>query len=229
VAIARVTQAVLSRPRARGPFTGAVLLLHGGKVKSVEPVRRTNLALARMRPFAAEIDRRAGRRGVAAFLLRDRLQGWNGADADPVVDARWALEHIEQRYGPIPVVLLGHSMGGRAALRAAGHPRVAGVVALAPWVPEGEPVGQLHDRSVLIAHGSADRVTEPELSLSFAQRAREDGAEVEYRVIPRGDHAMLRSAREWHALAAEFAVRCLPARPADGENSADEDHEASLS
>lgn len=215
MAIARETQAVLSTPRARVPLTGAVLLLHGGKAKSVEPVRRTSLAVARMRPFAAEINRRAGSRGVAAFLLRDRLSGWNGVDADPVVDARWALERIEQRYGPIPVVLLGHSMGGRAALRAAGYPRVTGVVALAPWVPEGEPVGQLRDRSVLIVHGSADRVTEPELSRSFAQRAQEDGVDVEYRVIPRGDHAMLRSAREWHALAAESAVRFLPGRPVD--------------
>ena len=111
-------------------------------------------------------------------------------------------------------------MGGRAALRAAGHPRVTGVVALAPWVPEGEPVSQLCGRSVLVAHGSADRVTSPELSRSFAQRAQEDGIDLEYRVIPRGDHAMLRSARVWHALAADFATRCLLGKSGDDDDKA---------
>jgi dipeptidyl aminopeptidase/acylaminoacyl peptidase len=61
-------------------------------------------------------------------------------------------------------------------------------------------------------HGDADRVTSPELSRSFAQRAQEDGVDVEYRVIPHGDHAMLRSARQWHVMAAEFATRCLLAQ-----------------
>ncbi len=211
---------VLSTPRLPGPMVGAVLLLHGGKARSAERTRPTSLAVARMRPFAAEIGRLAGRNGIGAFLLRDRLRGWNGAAAEPVVDALWALERIEQRYGPIPVVLLGHSMGGRAALRAAGRPSVRGVVALAPWLPEAEPVGQLRGRSVLIAHGDADRVTDPALSLAYAQRAQAEGIDLEYRVIPRGDHAMLRSARVWHALAARFAVRCLVAPSGDDDDEA---------
>ena len=42
---------------------------------------------------------------------------------------------VAGRFGPdLPVCLIGHSLGGRAALLAAGQPTVAGVVALAPWV-----------------------------------------------------------------------------------------------
>jgi dienelactone hydrolase len=220
VASGRRVDPVLSTPRLPGPVAGAVLLLHGGKADSTEQTRPTSLAVARMRPFAAEIGRQGRRSGIAAFLLRDRLRGWNGAAADPVVDALWALERIEQRYGPVPVVLLGHSMGGRAALRAAGQPSVRGVVALAPWLPEAEPVGQLRGRSVLIAHGDADRVTDPARSLSYAERAQAEGIDLEYRVIPRGDHAMLRSARVWHALAAQFAVGRLLAPSSDDDDEA---------
>ena len=37
----------------------------------------------------------------------------------------------------MPVVLLGHSMGGRTAVAVADDPSVVGVVALAPWLPAG--------------------------------------------------------------------------------------------
>lgn len=210
IARAAAQHPVLSTPRLRGPVTGAVLLLHGGKAHSEEEMRPTSLAAARMRPFAAAIGRRAGSSGIAALLLRNRLRGWNGPDADPVTDALWALELIEQRYGPVPVVLLGHSMGGRTALHTAAEPHVAGVVALAPWIPEGEPPPPApRGRPVLIVHGDRDRVTDPARSRSYAQRAQADGLDVEYRVIPNGDHAMLRSARTWHSLAADFAARSL--------------------
>jgi dienelactone hydrolase len=215
MATARAAHAVLSAPRVRSPMAGAVLLLHGGEADSGDRVRRISLAAARMRPFASAISQRARSSGIGVFRLRNRVRGWNGENADAVVDALWALDRIEQRYGPVAVVLLGHSMGGRAALRAAGHPRVTGVVALAPWVPEGEPVEQLRGRSVLIAHGDADRVTDPALSRAYARRAQADGFDVEYREVSHGDHGMLRGAATWHALAADFAVRCVQSRSAE--------------
>ena len=43
----------------------------------------------------------------------------------------------------MPVVVLGHSMGGRTACRVADHDLVRGVVALAPWLPPGESVADL--------------------------------------------------------------------------------------
>jgi rhodanese-related sulfurtransferase len=39
----------------------------------------------------------------------------------------------------VEVVLVGHSMGRRAALRAGGDPQVAAVCALAPWTPPSTP------------------------------------------------------------------------------------------
>ncbi|MGR4852480.1 alpha/beta fold hydrolase [Streptomyces sp. LARHCF252] len=51
-------------------------------------------------------------------------------------DARRALGELARRAGDVPVVLVGHSMGGRAALRAADAPQVRAVPALAPWCPD---------------------------------------------------------------------------------------------
>ncbi|WP_420712490.1 alpha/beta hydrolase, partial [Streptomyces sp. SPB78] len=85
-----------------------------------------------------------------------------------------ALDALAARDGDRPVVLLGHSMGGRAALRAAGHPTVRGIVALAPWCPEGEPVAQLAGRELVILHGDQDRVTSPDASWRLLARAREE-------------------------------------------------------
>lgn len=220
MATERAAHAVLSAPRRSGRLAGAVLLLHGGEADSVARVRRTSLAVARMRPFAGAIERRAGSSAIGVFRLRNRVRGWNGERADAAADALWALDQNAQQYGPVPIVLLGHSMGGRAALRAAGQPGVMGVVALAPWVPEGEPVEQLRDRSVLIVHGDVDRVTDPALSRAYAQSASAAGADVEFRAIARGDHAMLRSAATWHAMAADFAVQRLLARSGDADGQA---------
>lgn len=58
-----------------------------------------------------------------------------------------------RRFGATPVVMLGHSLGGRAAVRSAGAAGVRGVVALAPWLPEDEPVDQLAGRALAILHG----------------------------------------------------------------------------
>jgi pimeloyl-ACP methyl ester carboxylesterase len=164
------------RPRLRimasGAQTGSVvLLIHGGRARSREPVPRGSLALARMRMFAPAILSAGGGAGTAVALLRNRYRGWNEPRADPVEDAAWALEEIERRFGRVPVILVGHSMGGRAALRVAGHPAVLGVAALAPWLPDREPLAQLEGRTVLVAHGDRDSTTSPADSLAFVRRA----------------------------------------------------------
>ena len=125
-----------------------------------------------MIPVAAAV--RHALRGSGAVVLRPRfrVRGWNGAQASPVGDLNETLDSIAATYGAVPVVLIGHSMGARAAVRAAAHPAVTAVAGLAPWLPPGEPVGQLAGRRVLLAHGTADSITHPADTWAFLERAR---------------------------------------------------------
>ena len=127
-------------PTRTTPPRAAVLVLHGGKAESRGPVEPRQLTVRRMQPFVRSISSLGG--DLAVGQIRYRYRGWNEAAADAVADVEFALVAIGERYGPVPVVLVGHSMGGRAALQAAGHSRVRGVVALAPWLPDTDPVEQ---------------------------------------------------------------------------------------
>jgi pimeloyl-ACP methyl ester carboxylesterase len=168
-----------------------------------------------MIPVAGAIGQALRGRGVAVRRPRFRVRGWNGAQASPVQDLSELLDDVRGRYGPVPVVLVGHSMGARAALRAAGHPSVVAVAGLAPWLPPGEPVGQLAGRSIMLAHGTADFVTSAAETWAYAERARPltTVAEIEVRG---GDHPMLRRASLWHALAAAFSCLSLGVPPPGG-------------
>ncbi|MFG2894175.1 alpha/beta hydrolase [Streptomyces sp. NPDC048248] len=189
---------VLSRrpetPRA------AVLLLHGGRADGLEAPTRWNLPGRRMVPFARAIARATREENVALGAVRYRHRGWNGTRADAAADAQRALDDLTALLGELPVVLVGHSMGGRAALRAARHPSVGGVVGLAPWCPDEEPVDHLTGKRVVLLHGDRDRVTDPRATALFAGRARTAGAEAYALTMPGGDHAMLRGAGAWHDL-----------------------------
>lgn len=178
------------------------LVLHGGKAHSYQAAMPSQLAAVRMRPFAAAMQRRGSALGLAVSSLGYRYQGWNADAQSPVVDARWALEELRNRYGDVPVVLVGHSMGGRAVLRVAGTAAVTGVVALAPWLERTDPVQPLVGKRVLIAHGNLDFVTSPRASRKFATRAQAAGADVTYRTIHGDSHAMLLRPRSWHRLTA---------------------------
>lgn len=185
-----------------------VLVLHGGREASLDPVTARQLAVLRLVPFARLIQRR-GRGRVAVARLRYRLRGWNarpGQPPAPVTDARWALSQLTERFGELPIGLVGHSMGGRTALRIGGEPGVRGVVGLAPWLPPGEPIEQLVPRRVLLVHGTADRMTDPMLTAAFADRLQRAGGAVNLVRIADGRHAMLRRPRLWHELATQFVL-----------------------
>jgi pimeloyl-ACP methyl ester carboxylesterase len=199
----------------RGPAgpgaRGIVLVLHGGRSASTAPTAPWQLTVLRMVPLARSVRcaaTAAGRAAVEVDRPRFRLRGWNGAEASPVGDLEGWLDAIAARPVPGPVALIGHSMGARAALRAAGHPAVVAVAGLAPWLPPDEPVGQLAGRRVLLAHGDRDRVTSPVRTWAYAERAREV-TDVTAVAVDGGEHAMLRRARFWHHLAADFTLAAL--------------------
>jgi alpha-beta hydrolase superfamily lysophospholipase len=191
---------------------GVVLILHGGADRSRVPVAWWRLAVVRMAPFASTIVRRAGDE-LAVVRLKNRVRGWNGTRRDPVHDARWALERIRQVLPDVPVVLVGHSMGGRVALQLSAEPDVVGVAALAPWI-ESDTRQPPPGVALLLAHGSADRVTDPRRTDVLARRYADAGVAVRHVVLEGGKHAMLHDARRWHDLVAEFVIGVLvgPAR-----------------
>ncbi|HVV77547.1 MAG TPA: alpha/beta fold hydrolase [Mycobacteriales bacterium] len=182
------------------------LVLHGGKERSHDAALPSQLAALRMRPFAKTLQRRGAAHGLAVSSLGYRYRGWNGDEASPVADARWALDALGDRHGDVPVVLVGHSMGGRAALRVADHGRVVGVVALAPWLTPNDPVAPLVGPRTMILHGNLDFVTSPRMSRRFAARARAAGADISYRVVHGDNHAMLLRAPTWHRLTARAVL-----------------------
>ncbi|MFJ3763706.1 alpha/beta hydrolase [Streptomyces sp. NPDC090082] len=210
----------LGRPvssRSAAAAGGVVLLLPDGEpVSARRPSARTHAA---MLPLGRALVRAGRPEGLAAHVVRYRARGWNGTDADLVTDASWAVEEAVRRYGDVPVCLLGHGMGARAALRAAGHPAVAAVLALAPWLPEDdvaaepEPVRQLVGRRVLLVHGTNDARTDPELSFRFAERAKKANRETCRFEVHSDGHALRQYAAEVRALAGDFVLGALFSRP----------------
>ena len=193
---------------------GVVLLIHGGAETGTSRVRWSGLAALRMSPFALAITRRARRAGddVAVLRLKNRVRGWNGAAQDPLRDARWALDRVRGTLPGIPVVLVGHSMGGRVVLRLADEPAVAGVVALAPWIAADarRPRAGI---PVLLVHGTKDRITDPRRTAALAKRWSAAGVDVCHVVVAGGDHPMLRQASRWHDTVADLVSEAL--RPPD--------------
>jgi predicted esterase len=201
--------AALAPRRVPAEPRAAVLFLHGGRADSTAASRPWHLAALRMKPFVRATAAALADTSVALAEVRYRVRGWNGAAADALRDTERALGELTDLVGEVPVVLVGHSMGGRAALAAAGAPQVRGVLALAPWCPPDEPAAHLRGTHVVLLHGDRDRVTDPGESVAYADRAREAGAEVDLRIVPGGDHAMLRDSATWHRTATAAVLSLL--------------------
>lgn len=173
------------------------------------------LAAASVRALGRRLARAARGEGLAAHAVHYRWRGWNGTEANLARDANWAVEEAVRRYGDVPVCLAGFDMGGRAALRAAGHEAVNSVLAIAPWLPEDdvaappEPVKQLAGRRVLLVHGTNDQRTDPELSFRLAARAKKANREVCRFEVHSDGHGLHQHRDEVLALAEDFVMGTL--------------------
>ena len=189
---------------------GAVVVLHGGASRGESAtVSPAQLSVLRMVPVARRIAR-DGRSRLAVHRLLNSHRGWD-ARTTPVMDAAWALEQVAEQHGDVPVSLVGHSLGGRAALLAGDGRQVRSIVALNPWVLPSDHV-DLRGRRVLVVHGSEDHIALPTRSADLARRL-ERRAEVGYVSVTGARHAMLRHAGTFETCAAEFVTATLLGTP----------------
>jgi pimeloyl-ACP methyl ester carboxylesterase len=211
-----VTRARLIDVHVPAQPVGQVVVMHGGANRGdAVPVSPTQLSVLRMVPVARRVAL-AGRGRLAVVRLLNSVRGWDTTHT-PVDDASWALDLLAERFGTaLPTCLVGHSLGGRAALlTAAGRPEVRSVAALAPWVYPDDGRADLSGRRVLVVHGTEDRIA----SFDHAARVARDlarTAEVGFVSVAGGRHAMLRHHGQFDRYAAEFARATLLEEPATG-------------
>lgn len=176
-----------------------VILVHGGLVRSKLPVSDSNLSVgwALMRTYQDRLSTHFAARGVEVWALLHRYAGWNSdAHPSPVPDLEWALDEARRLRPGVPVVVVGHSMGARTALRVAEDPSIVGLVGLCPWYPADEvvpPAGM----PVRVAFAEWDWDCPYPSMRDFLHRAREV---VDLRIenMGRDTHYMFRSKR-WEA------------------------------
>ncbi|MDI5970151.1 alpha/beta hydrolase [Streptomyces sp. SL13] len=209
-----VRGARLGRAFGTGPASGAravVLVLPEGRPAG-DRAGASRAANAAARRLSRALQHAGQEAGLVTHVVHYGNRGWNGHHAHPARDAEWAADEALRRYGDVPLCLVGIGIGGRAALWAGGHDAVASVIALAPWLPIGRepnPVRHLIDRHVLIAHGTADAVHDPDLSFRFAERAKKINPDVCRFEVHADGHNLRHHGSEVRALTAHFALATL--------------------
>ena len=183
---------------------GVALVLHGGASRGEEAmVSPTQLSVLRLIPIAARIARE-GRGRLAVFRLLNSARGWDTRHT-PVDDVRWALGQIGERLDPgLPTALVGHSLGGRAALLSGAEGNITTVVALAPWLYSTDRATTGPQRRIFVVHGSADRIANPQTSAAVARSAH-----ASFISVKGGKHAMLKRHRIFDRLASELVTGTL--------------------
>lgn len=192
-----------------------VVVLHGGAARRhgmrVSPAQ---LSVLRMIPVARRVVA-AGRGRLAVFRLLNSVRGWD-THHTPADDVAWALGELRTRSGEgLPTCLVGHSLGGRAAMVAGALPAVRSVAALAPWVYPTDGQQDLTGRQVMVVHGTEDHIASPTRALAVARNLQRT-AQVGFISVEGGRHAMLRHHRSFDGYAAQFAAATLLGDAATG-------------
>jgi pimeloyl-ACP methyl ester carboxylesterase len=172
--------------RVTGPrhAAAAVVCVNGGQAGEVEGTWSASLEwLAR---------RLAPRFPSLAFgEVRYRIKSWKRLEWC-VEDALAAIDALGARR----TLLLGFSMGGAVAVRAADAPSVATVLGLAPWLPDRLSLEPLRGRRLRVLHGSLDRWlpgvpgVSPSSSRRGFERARALGVDGDYTLIAGAVHGV---------------------------------------
>ncbi len=130
--------------------------------------------------------------GICFAEVRYRIRSWRRLELC-VEDARAAIDAT----GPGRKLLAGFSMGGAVAISASDDPRVAGVLGLAPWIPDRLSLSPLAGKRLDVLHGSLDRSLPgiPGVSAALSKRgfgrARALGVEGSYTLIHGGVHGLV--------------------------------------
>ena len=183
-----------------------VIVLHGGAARpGRSDVHPAQLSVLRMVPVARRIAR-AGRGRLAVLRLLNSRRGWDTTDT-PIADVAWALAQVREQYGDLPVGLVGHSLGGRAALLAGAQDGVRAVVALNPWVYPTDRA-DLSGRDVLVVHGTEDRIADPARAKAVVSALAET-TDVTFVPVEGGKHAMLSQGGRFERTATDFVLASL--------------------
>jgi pimeloyl-ACP methyl ester carboxylesterase len=196
----------VGRPRA------VVLMLHGGAKTGLNEVGGRSASFRRTSAMRNALQEPMLEQGLSLWLLRFGVRGWNagtGPEPSPVPDARWALDQAAAEHPDVPVILLGHSMGGRTAVAVADHPAVTGVVGLAPWLGPTDPVRTMTGRHLIAGHGSRDRITSARMTRAYVERARPVAASARFVDMGRLGHYMLAKPRTWNRFAVQSTLEVL--------------------
>lgn len=132
------------------------------------------------------------------------VHGWNGDEDSPMPPAQRSLDDLLEAHPDIPVILVGHSMGGRVAARLAADKRVTGVLALAPWWQYADWRYINADAKVLALHGTADTRTYPKRTAKGIAELQGLGVDATFVPINDGGHAMLDHMWTWQSAAVRF-------------------------
>ena len=199
--------------RVTGPTDrAAVVCVDGGQGGEVEGTWSASVEwlVRRLAPRFPEL---------AFSEVKYRIKSWKRLDWC-VEDARAAVRET----GAPRTLLLGFSMGGAVAIRAADEPTVETVVGLAPWIPDRLGLESLRGRRLVVIHGRLDRWlpgipgVRPASSRRGFERARALGVDGDYTLLPGALHAIavrahwgkplpLPRARRWAALVARELER----------------------